>query len=164
MVQGGIRNKSERNNYPLHGIPFRLIPSHMTSSADGITLVSLPYQSHVQAQTISWQIWKPFSPHHGARGAQQNLWRVKRPDKTGESEKVEARICSVALSQRSSDPFRGFISLSGDAHEGRYITDHVVMKDYLRQKRKSSKPGDMSPAASKLSDHLIQYRLPLRGK
>ena len=53
VVQEGIRNKSERNNHPLHGIPFSLIPSHMTSAADGITLVSLPYQSHVQAQTIS---------------------------------------------------------------------------------------------------------------
>lgn len=70
---------------------------------------------------------------------------------------MEVKICSVALFQRSSDPFRGFISLSGDAHEERYIRAHV-MKDYLRQKRKSSKPGDTSPAASKLSDHLIQYR------
>lgn len=53
VVQEGICNKSERNENPLHGIPFGLIPSQMTSSADGITLVSLPYQSHVQAQTIS---------------------------------------------------------------------------------------------------------------
>ena len=88
-------------------------------------------------------------------------WRGQT--KNGESEKVKATTRSVVPFQRSSDPFRGLISLSGDAHEERYIRAHVI-KDYLRQKRKSSKPGDTSPAASKLSDHLIQYRLPLCGK
>ena len=49
------------------------------------------------------------------------------------------------------------------AEEDRSIRAHV-MKDYLQQKGKSSKPSNASPAASKLSDHLIQFRLPTRDK
>ena len=43
------------------------------------------------------------------------------------------------------------------------IRSHV-MKDYLQQKIKSSKHGNTLPAVSKLSDHLIQFRLDSRGK
>ena len=50
-----------------------------------------------------------------------------------------------------------------DAQEERFIRAHV-MKDYLQQKRKSSKPRSTLPAVSKLSDHLIQFSLPSRGK
>ena len=50
-----------------------------------------------------------------------------------------------------------------DAREEKSIRAHV-MKDYFRQKHKSSKPGNMLPVVSKLSDHLIQFRLPSRGK
>lgn len=50
-----------------------------------------------------------------------------------------------------------------DAQEERHIRAHV-MKDYLQQKHKSSKLGNTSPAVSKLSDHLVQFRLPSRGK
>ena len=49
------------------------------------------------------------------------------------------------------------------AAEDRSIRAHV-MKDYLQQKGKPSKPGKASLAASKLSDHLIQFRLPMRDK
>ena len=47
--------------------------------------------------------------------------------------------------------------------EERSIRAHV-MKDYLQQKGKSSKPVNTSPAVSKLSDHLVRFRLPVRGK
>ena len=50
-----------------------------------------------------------------------------------------------------------------DAQEERFIRAHV-MKDYLQQKRKSSKPRSTLPVVSKLSDHLIQFSLPSRGK
>ena len=50
-----------------------------------------------------------------------------------------------------------------NAEEERRIRAHV-MKDYLQQKTKSSKPRNTSPAVSKLSDHLLQFRLPLRGE
>ena len=50
-----------------------------------------------------------------------------------------------------------------DAKEDTSIRAHV-MKDYLQQRVQSSKPGNTSPAVSKLSDHLNQFRLPLGGK
>ena len=50
-----------------------------------------------------------------------------------------------------------------DAQEERFIRAHV-MKDYLQQKLKSSKPRSTPPAVSKLSDHLTQFRLTSRGK
>lgn len=50
-----------------------------------------------------------------------------------------------------------------DAKEEKGIRVHV-MKDYLEQKAQSSKPGNTSPAMSKLSDHQNQFRLPSGGK
>lgn len=50
-----------------------------------------------------------------------------------------------------------------DAKEEKSIRVHV-MKDYLQQKAQSSKPGNTSPAMSKLSDHQNQFRLPSGGK
>ena len=50
-----------------------------------------------------------------------------------------------------------------DAKEEKSIRAHV-MKDYLRQSVRFSKPGNTAPAVSKLSDHLNHFRLPLGGK
>lgn len=50
-----------------------------------------------------------------------------------------------------------------DAKEDTSIRAHV-MKDYLQQRVRSSKPDNTLPAVSKLSDHLNQFRLPLGGK
>lgn len=50
-----------------------------------------------------------------------------------------------------------------DAQEERHIRAHV-MKDYLQQKHKPSKLENTSPTVTKLSDHLVQFRLPSRGK
>ena len=50
-----------------------------------------------------------------------------------------------------------------DAKEERFIRAHV-MKDYLQHKLKSSEPRSVSSAVSKISDHLIQFRLPSQGR
>lgn len=50
-----------------------------------------------------------------------------------------------------------------DAREGRCIRAHV-MKHYLQQKLKSSKPRSTSSAVSTLSDHVIQFRLVSQGE
>ena len=49
-----------------------------------------------------------------------------------------------------------------DAQEERKIRTHV-MKHYLQQKLKSSKPRSTSAAVSRLSDHVIQFRLVSQG-
>ena len=59
-------------------------------------------------------------------------------------------------------PSRGHFPVR-DAREERSIRAHV-MKDYLQQRLQSSKPDDTSPAVSKLSDHLIQFRLSSQKK
>ena len=62
------------------------------------------------------------------------------------------RFINVAVnSSRTRLPIR-------NADEGRSIRAHV-MRDYLRKNTKSLKSRDKSPAVTKLSDHLIQFRL-----
>ena len=49
-----------------------------------------------------------------------------------------------------------------NAEEDRSIRAHV-MNDYLQHKVKSLRPSNTSSTVSKLSDHLLQFRLPLRA-
>ena len=60
------------------------------------------------------------------------------------------------------NPLRGHFPVR-KAEDERSIRAHV-MRDYRRQKKRAVEPIHSSPADSKLSDHLIQFRVPLRGK
>ena len=93
---------------------------------------------------------------HGISGEPRGQTTTEKARKRRQ-QPAALRFVNVAVT-----PSRAHLAVR-DAQEERYIRAHV-MKDYLRQKRKSSKPGDTSPATSKLSDHLNQFRLPTRGK
>ena len=130
------------------------------SSAGGITSVSLPQQGFVQAQTIpkARRFRRHFHTmaHEEHRISGEPRGQTKKKARKGRQPSTLHFVKVAVTRSRAHFPVR-------DAQEERFIRAHV-MKDFLQQKLKSSKPRSTPPAVSKLSDHLIQFRLVSRVK
>lgn len=86
----------------------------------------------------------------------------KQKDPTREKARKGTQASALHFVNVAVTPLKAHIPVR-DAQEESHIRAHV-MKDYLQQKHKPSKLGNTLPAVTKLSDHLVQFRLPSRGK